>query len=921
MLVIRFRLMVVDPSAPEKGVYRASFDIPTECLCSLARNAENIFQPSGARLPPVNTRDPHTIGTTKLSKSPGYTRRGGNNNRMPNVRTNPIRTRPISKKPVAIPEPDDHPVMNPDNFQSEIERLRGSLDGEDDKRGRDRAIGGRRPIRVRPNPQHPSWRPPPRQPSWREQQQAEQIYDADYDEKDLWTKSPFNGKKSHRNGDRRQGVSNVSPTAGSFTPLPTAMEESPIMNFGMLMNSNVNNDYLDEFPIHIASIGPKIRPSAMTTTSTTTISTTSTTTISTTITFSTTSTMPIASKKNFKPRIPSTIRPPSTTPPTPPPSKAPTNIPEPVKTGRPVDASVRRTPIRVMHPPKPSQAPKAIEQPETTTLKERVAPEEVSTKKTTRPPYDQQRRLAIQMKRDQYVSQFRTQKTTTATTTPAPATTAGSRLSYRATSKAPSRTRSSSRSHAENFHRNRLSDAMNPSPSNSMLNSMSAYEYEDFEEMQHEQYDYHQEEEVTAHPTVEIMRDTPIRHWPTKTLPPNWFETTMAPSTPEETPQPAEAKESRLTRPPFMPTRPRQEAAYTRKKDDEENEAPKNKDRFDPCVDGFASKKDFLKSGLYANDPKKMMEMLKKFKAKENEAKLKGKVLDGNCAPNTLELTKQEPENSDKVLKQEEKKPSSWRPSSPSRPRLYGGIGGKRNRDGPISSSSFFNRFASENAGTPGFRPPPAPNSPDSEKSKSIWETYKSGASKPRSRTTTASTTTPTTASTAKQESPSAGTKNGFWPTPRTWRPTRPPPKRYTTTPRSPRPRSSTVAPSTTKKEETSPTSSQDEDSSGSTSTSTFPAPRLDTSQFLFGGGGDDDGGQDEDVFRSAYVDLDRIPAGGRRNSEMSIDAPDVYYDYDDYGDVSNRNQMTDDSPPKVPIRQVLDIFQQLKLSFGRRSK
>ncbi len=29
--------MVVDPSKPEKGVFTASFDIPTECACSVQR--------------------------------------------------------------------------------------------------------------------------------------------------------------------------------------------------------------------------------------------------------------------------------------------------------------------------------------------------------------------------------------------------------------------------------------------------------------------------------------------------------------------------------------------------------------------------------------------------------------------------------------------------------------------------------------------------------------------------------------------------------------------------------------------------------------------------------------------------------------------------------------------------------------------
>ena len=38
------RLMVVDPSKPEKGVFAALFKIPTECACSLTRGM-NVFAP------------------------------------------------------------------------------------------------------------------------------------------------------------------------------------------------------------------------------------------------------------------------------------------------------------------------------------------------------------------------------------------------------------------------------------------------------------------------------------------------------------------------------------------------------------------------------------------------------------------------------------------------------------------------------------------------------------------------------------------------------------------------------------------------------------------------------------------------------------------------------------------------------------
>ena len=92
-------------------------------------------------------------------------------------------------------------------------------------------------------------------------------------------------------------------------------------------------------------------------------------------------------------------------------------------------------------------------------------------------------------------------------------------------------------------------------------------------------------------------------------------------------------------------------------------------------------------------------------------------------------------------------------------------------------------------------------------------------------------------------------------------------------------------------------------------STSSFPIPRLDTSLFLRETPQKLD---DEDDFQSAYVDIERISPGGQRD-EMSIDTPG--YDDDDEDVLNDNNQQ----PPKIPIREVLDIFQQLKLAFGRR--
>ena len=107
---------------------------------------------------------------------------------------------------------------------------------------------------------------------------------------------------------------------------------------------------------------------------------------------------------------------------------------------------------------------------------------------------------------------------------------------------------------------------------------------------------------------------------------------------------------------------------------------------------------------------------------------------------------------------------------------------------------------------------------------------------------------------------------------------------------------------------------------------SNYPEPSLDTS--LFGGStGTDSKDQQEPEFDNSYFDLEKNPA----TNSMSVDTSSFELDSMNFDDGENAMAQTDTSsqtivskPFKstkmspVPIRKVLDIFQELRLSFGR---
>ena len=99
-----------------------------------------------------------------------------------------------------------------------------------------------------------------------------------------------------------------------------------------------------------------------------------------------------------------------------------------------------------------------------------------------------------------------------------------------------------------------------------------------------------------------------------------------------------------------------------------------------------------------------------------------------------------------------------------------------------------------------------------------------------------------------------------------------------------------------------------------------FPQPSLDTS--LFGG----DNAIEEPQFDKSYFDLEKVPA----TNSMSVDTSSFALDSMNFEDGESAMAQTDRSSQivsepfnsskmsPVPIRKVLDIFQELRLSFGR---
>lgn len=299
-----------------------------------------------------------------------------------------------------------------------------------------------------------------------------------------------------------------------------------------------------------------------------------------------------------------------------------------------------------------------------------------------------------------------------------------------------------------------------------------------------------------------------------------------------------------------------------------------------------------------------------------------------------MELEKKEPEESHVAI----------RPWSPSLSGTYNSRGG--------SSSSYFQKFAKDNVGGSFRRPKPADE--DADRAKEIFSKYKGTKNKNRYNSKT-TTETPTSTDTPKPEpsqrvytprftTPKAD-NDGFWPTPRPFRPRKtsygsqakeakeedkpkrisewtPPSRRVPTRPE----RITTTTVSTTDTTSTSTTEAPTTTTTEVTSPVTIPTikPKLDTSSFIFG---DYDG---------AFVDLEKIPSNNF-NSEISIDTSSFIYDDTETETTQGMTiptQSSDqmDSPEssqdpsntqlqaRVPIRNVLDIFQELKYSFGKKT-
>ena len=109
--------------------------------------------------------------------------------------------------------------------------------------------------------------------------------------------------------------------------------------------------------------------------------------------------------------------------------------------------------------------------------------------------------------------------------------------------------------------------------------------------------------------------------------------------------------------------------------------------------------------------------------------------------------------------------------------------------------------------------------------------------------------------------------------------------------------------------------------------TSKLPPPAaLDTSVFELDG---------PPVFKTAFFDVDSIPGKSNANAGLTVDTTsfdvgkDTYDSYEEDDDVDNapyakldepktKSEAADSAGSRLPIRNVLDVFQELKLAFGR---
>jgi hypothetical protein len=224
----------------------------------------------------------------------------------------------------------------------------------------------------------------------------------------------------------------------------------------------------------------------------------------------------------------------------------------------------------------------------------------------------------------------------------------------------------------------------------------------------------------------------------------------------------------------------------------------------------------------------------------------------------------------------------------------------KEEDDAGSSSSSFFKDFAKKNIGNGSFRRPKPKNDEDSEVAKNIFSKYASDGSTV-STATLSSPTPPGKKFTAR----STASSSGLWPTPRPFQP-----KRGKITPVTPAhsaaPSESTTTSEVTLTSSTAPPPSSSSPTTASTSTLAV-SQTLDTSSFLSGPASSGD-------FESAFVDLAKIPSNSQ-DGAMSIDTSSFSSVEDD----SEAGSDAKPASPPVPIRKVLDVFQELKLAFGRR--
>lgn len=291
--------------------------------------------------------------------------------------------------------------------------------------------------------------------------------------------------------------------------------------------------------------------------------------------------------------------------------------------------------------------------------------------------------------------------------------------------------------------------------------------------------------------------------------------------------------------------------------------------------------KKFLKSGV--NDPRKIKAMLERMKSKENS-------FEPTRAPSFIaqdldEANENEPEAEiDKFANIQTNFES--RPWSPHQGR-------------GSSSSSFFNNFVKSN----NVRPPrpQRPTPAEAQEPKSSARPSKFGNHGRRSTPRPDSEEEETSPSTARKYAPKFTTSrnNGFWPTPRPFGPKKTMTKKPTTTTR----RTTTTTTTTTTTSTTTPTTT-------TTTVYSQPSLKLDTANFVFDG-----------EFDSPFMDLEKIPeASNSIKDRMSVDSTSFIYD-DSLGEETSAATPRRYPAAKIPIRNVLDIFQELKLSFGRKTR